>query len=157
MALYLVRHAHAGSRKAWSGEDRVRPLSKRGQCQADALLGVVAEPVAVVLSSPATRCVQTVEGVAQRAGLEVELDEALSEDREVEPARERLEGLLHQHRGAAVVACSHGDLIPKLLAQWAVMGAAIDLGQRTPKGSTWVLDAGEDGHVNAGRIVLPPD
>ena len=36
MTVYLVRHAKAGSRKGWSGDDEHRPLSKAGRAQARA-------------------------------------------------------------------------------------------------------------------------
>ena len=34
MTIYLVRHAKAGDRSAWPGDDFLRPLSRRGQIQA---------------------------------------------------------------------------------------------------------------------------
>ena len=37
MTLYLVRHGDAGSRSAWDGNDRDRPLNGRGRTQADRL------------------------------------------------------------------------------------------------------------------------
>ena len=37
MEIHLVRHAHAGNRSAWRGDDRVRPLSAKGRAQADAI------------------------------------------------------------------------------------------------------------------------
>ena len=40
--LYLVRHAKAGDRAAWKGDDRLRPLSKEGRRQADSLARLLA-------------------------------------------------------------------------------------------------------------------
>ena len=58
--VYLVRHAHAGSQKRWSGSDHDRPLSVRGQQQADGLVEVLGEyPVARILTSPRVRCRDT--------------------------------------------------------------------------------------------------
>ena len=36
MALYLVRHAKAASRREWTSDDRDRPLTESGTMQADA-------------------------------------------------------------------------------------------------------------------------
>src|SRR4051812_442509 len=58
----LVRHAHAGSKKQWSGPDHERPLSRRGQEQARDLAGVLAGlGVTRLLSSPALRCRETLQ------------------------------------------------------------------------------------------------
>ena len=60
--LYLVRHAHAGNKRQWQGADLARPLSAQGRKEA---LGLVeqlgARPTGRVLSSPAERCLQTVQ------------------------------------------------------------------------------------------------
>ena len=70
MAVLLVRHAKAGSRKDWSGDDRLRPLSKAGHRQAEALVPLlVGYPITRVLSSPFVRCVQTVLGDHQDAAV----------------------------------------------------------------------------------------
>ena len=62
MALLLVRHAKAGNRFDWDGEDVDRPLSTAGRRQAAGLVDELA-PYSVkrVLSSPFRRCVETVE------------------------------------------------------------------------------------------------
>jgi phosphohistidine phosphatase SixA len=75
---YLVRHAHAGDKRAWTGPDRLRPLSGSGRREAHGLLVQLRPyPVVRILSSPAVRCVQTVEPLAQRRGLPVERAEVL--------------------------------------------------------------------------------
>src|SRR5205809_614665 len=38
MTVYLVRHARAGDRHDWGGADDLRPLSKPGRRQAEALV-----------------------------------------------------------------------------------------------------------------------
>ena len=40
MTVYLVRHAKAGERGVWDGDDQLRPLSGRGHLQARGLLEV---------------------------------------------------------------------------------------------------------------------
>lgn len=155
MALYLVRHAHAGSRKAWKGDDLNRPLDDRGRRQAKGLLTVMPDRVAMVLSSPAVRCVETVQGVADRAGVSVQLDDGLFEEAPAEPIAKRLRHRLREHPGQPVVACSHGDLIPDLLERWAAKGADLDIDQGCAKGSTWVLEADRQGRIVGGTYVPP--
>ncbi|NDD87392.1 MAG: NUDIX hydrolase, partial [Actinobacteria bacterium] len=60
MSIFLVRHAKAGKRSQWDGEDVRRPLDEAGRRQALALADRLSEynPVALV-SSPAVRCRET--------------------------------------------------------------------------------------------------
>ena len=115
--LLLVRHASAGSRADWSGEDDARPLDARGLEQATALARVLpAYAPGRVLSAPVLRCVETVRPLAERLGLPVGLDPSLSEhahrhdpDAAVEALQQAVAG---QDGGPAVVACSQGGVIP---------------------------------------------
>ena len=53
---YFVRHAKAGSRGHWSGDDRKRPLSKKGVKQAEELVTTFATfDITAVYSSPYLR------------------------------------------------------------------------------------------------------
>ncbi|MFV0258407.1 MAG: SixA phosphatase family protein [Acidimicrobiales bacterium] len=135
MLLYLIRHAHAGTR-AGGPHDRYRPLSPDGQERAETLAGMLADrPIATVLSSPATRCVQTVEGIATGHGLAVIETDELFEGSRIDDA----EHLLAGQTGPEVVACSHGDLIPELVEAVARRGAVMT-GDRCRKGSIWILE-----------------
>ena len=131
MPVLLVRHASAGERAAWVGDDRLRPLDERGWRQAYGLVAQLA-PFAVrrVLSSPYLRCVQTVEPLARARGLEVEETPALAEGHEDEGVAMALE-----LAGTDTVLCTHGDLVPPILAAF-LPG---DAHAQSEKGSTWVL------------------
>ena len=77
MDVFFVRHAKAGSRRRFEGDDRLRPLSRNGRAQANALVEqLLRSDTTRVLTSPYTRCVETVAPLAKKLGLEVELDEA---------------------------------------------------------------------------------
>lgn len=106
----LLRHASAGDRFHWDGEDDLRPLDERGWRQAAELVDVLV-PLGVrrIVSSPYTRCYQTVEPLAVALGLAVEHDERLAEGAE-DAAAELL-------REEGVVACTHGDVIHALLGR----------------------------------------
>lgn len=79
--LHLLRHAHAGDAAAWRGPDEARPLSDKGEKQADRLgrflAGVGFEPDAII-TSPKVRAAQTAERVAEALGLEVITDDRLA-------------------------------------------------------------------------------
>ena len=84
MTLYVVRHANAGRRSNWTGDDRTRPLSDRGERQAKGIAAVIEErrakgSVPRILASPAIRCLQTVRPLATLAGAEVVEDARLFE------------------------------------------------------------------------------
>ena len=78
--VYVVRHAKAGSRERWDGDDTDRPLTKNGRAQAEALCRRL-RPVATatLLSSPYLRCVQTLEPLAEALDAKVASDDRLTE------------------------------------------------------------------------------
>ncbi len=78
--LHLLRHAHAGEPTNWTGSDDERPLSAKGEEQAERLgrflAGVGFRPD-VIVSSPKIRAARTAEIVARALDLEISLDERL--------------------------------------------------------------------------------
>ena len=107
MPLLVIRHARAGERSEWQGDDRKRPLDEKGRRQAAALVEELAPfSVTRILSSPYDRCVQTVEPLAAARGLEIELRDELGEE------RQSSEGvaLVRSLAGEDVAACVHGGL-----------------------------------------------
>jgi len=139
MAVYLVRHAHAGARHA-DHHDRYRQLSEKGWRRAGVLTELLADvPVDQVLSSPATRCVQTVQGVADRHGLDIVETEDLWEDADTSAVMAVLADAVGGKKSNTVVVSSHGNLIPVIVEQLGEAGAKIK-GRGCEKGSVWVLD-----------------
>ena len=134
-AIELVRHAKAHSREGWWGKpDTDRPLNQAGQRQADALAVSLAGGTAVtaVVSSPYVRCTATVAPLASGRGLEVTAEQALAEAAALPSfaaddqwivsawvggrAIALIDRLVGQYPDGRVVACTHGDVIPALLA-----------------------------------------
>ncbi len=151
MTIFLVRHAHAGKRSEWEGDDKTRPISARGVVQTEAVTSLLARrPVTRVVSSPYVRCVQTVEPLAAAAGLSVEVDERLAEGADLDAAFD----LLVELDGVHGVACTHGDLIPPLLRRLVAMGMAVDGPLLDQKGSVWVIHL-KNGVPTKGRYVPP--
>ncbi|MEW9529005.1 NUDIX domain-containing protein [Microbispora sp. NPDC049125] len=113
--LLFVRHGLAGSRQEWEGDDDLRPLDERGKAQARALATVLGgyRPE-VLISSHSARCTQTLQPYADRHGMEIVTDKALSESGYDPREAGRLLGeLLAAGRPAAL--CSHGKVLPELL------------------------------------------
>jgi phosphohistidine phosphatase len=80
--LHLLRHADAGDPAAWKGSDDERPLSAKGEGQAERLgqlLARVAFAPDAIVSSPKVRASRTAEIVAKALGLEIRLDERLGQ------------------------------------------------------------------------------
>jgi 8-oxo-dGTP diphosphatase len=151
MTVYLVRHARAGSRSRWEGDDARRPLSKPGRVQAAAIAERLAqEPIDVVVSSPYARCVGTVEPLAARLGIAVETSEALAEGARLSQSLPLFEKLQDRE----VVLCTHGDVMQDLLDHFGRHGVELR-DHRMEKGSVWVFDVGDDG-VERARYVPPP-
>ena len=99
MSLLLHRHARAGDREEWEGDDRVRPIDKRGRKQAEALVDALAGfAIDRIVSSPYLRCIESVEPLAEARGLEIELDERLAAHR-LDDVPELLEELDGRARG----------------------------------------------------------
>jgi 8-oxo-dGTP diphosphatase len=151
MSVYLVRHAKAGSRRNWTGDDELRPLSKAGRAQARALgKTLAAAGVTRTMSSPYVRCRETVEPLAARAGVALEVSDALAEGASLADSLRLLEKVLTEE----AVLCTHGDVLGNLLMHYSHLG--IDLGDdRIEKASVWVLEV-VDGDVRSARYVPPP-
>ncbi|MEU4508107.1 NUDIX hydrolase [Nonomuraea wenchangensis] len=106
--LVLVRHATAGSRAEWDGDDERRPLDAGGRAQAAVLATALpAYRPELLMSSPSHRCVQTLEPY----GGEILLDPLLSEEGQ-DP---RKTPVLVREITVPAVVCSHGKVLPGLI------------------------------------------
>jgi len=103
----LVRHASAGDRTVWDADDLLRPLDERGRAQAEELVSRLTRfRVDTIYSSPAARCIETVEPLASSLGLPVVVRDELAEEHQWEDGGSLLEELA----GRDVVVCGHGGL-----------------------------------------------
>ncbi|QFY09370.1 hypothetical protein GBF35_24410 [Nonomuraea phyllanthi] len=138
--LELVPHCSSVSRTGWVGDHDIRPLSDQGHQQADALVAALGTDVDAIFSSPALRCRQTVEPLARAANRPIETLEELAEGDGFRKPEAWTEGplapmagpvagawaagrmlraltiMVDRGAGGRVVASSHGDVIPVLLA-----------------------------------------
>lgn len=147
-AVLLVRHAKAGSRSQWDGDDDLRPLSSTGHDQAQRLARLLAlfGPDRVH-SAPPVRCRDTVAPL----GLPVVDEPLLGESGYgADPAA----GLARFRELAAVpgvtVLCSQGGVIPDVVG---TLTGRDDVSSR--KASTWVLTFAGGGLLSADHHPRP--
>jgi phosphohistidine phosphatase len=141
--LHLLRHAHAGDPLAWDGPDERRPLSDKGEKQADRLGRFLVEvgfaPDAVI-TSPKVRAAQTAEIVARHLGVPVVVDSRLGGGLDFEA----VEAILHDAGDPArPVLVGHDpdftDLVETLTSSAAVTmkkGAMIRIDVERPLGTS---------------------
>ena len=136
MPIYLVRHAKAGSRSAWIGDDRVRPLVDNGWDQAQQLATRLSTlNPSVLWSSPYLRCQQTLQPLGELCGLDVVVDSRLEEESPLEKSLAVLDDAPDN-----AVLCSHGDVIPDAVN--GLIRRGMDVGEvprALKKGSVFVL------------------
>ena len=145
MTIYIVRHAKAGKRSEWHDDDNLRPLSKTGWKQAE----LVAEQlkkleITSLISSPATRCVQTLEPLAKLTKLKLEIDKRLFEHGDVADMLE-----IADEVEDSTVLSSHGDMIPELIKTLERRGMKIESKPDWRKGSVWVIERTNRGFKSA--------
>ncbi len=155
--IYLVRHAKAGSRHHFHGNDRLRRLSPAGQRQAQALAIrfvpiLAAAEVKTLISSPFLRCIETLRPTAKAIGARIETDECLSEGRSFVEVLALLASLPD-----AAVVCSHGDVIPYTIEAVGRRGCEFLSPPEWRKASVWELDRDSDGEITTANAWPPPD
>jgi 8-oxo-(d)GTP phosphatase len=149
---YLVRHVKAGDRSKWSGDDRSRPPSKAGHRQAKALVHILSGRIIErILSSPAIRCIETVDPLADQRGLPIEKRDDLLEGAPLSGMLALLDAL----RSTPSVLCGHGDLIPAVIEYFEERGASIGPDRGWKKGSVWILER-EAGIIVSATYIPPP-
>jgi 8-oxo-dGTP diphosphatase len=155
----VVRHARAGSKKQWSGPDLLRPLDSVGERHAIELVDKLAAiPIRRLISSPALRCVQTLEPLANHTGLTIERCELLGPDGD---ARAVLGGLAEEALRDAVL-CTHGEVMRPMLRRMrrrhvTILGEPGPRGWLLRKGTAWQLALADDGRITELRAYAPVD
>lgn len=117
-----LRHAKALGRGDWTGSDATRPLTERGRRQAKAIVGPLrAYGVRRILSSDATRCVETVTPLARALERPIRMTPEISQDAWEEGLSDprTVVGKRVRARKPAVL-CSHGPVLPDILNELAL-------------------------------------
>jgi 8-oxo-(d)GTP phosphatase len=165
--LILARHASAGRKADWVGDDFARPLDAAGEADARVLTGLLScfAPAARVISSPARRCTETVRPYAEESGGTVEAEACMvpygrspdfsSRTELADALGHLLSALVAQRR--PVILCLHRENLPEVLAATcAALGApaAVPADPSLPKGGFWVAHTmgGSGGASRAGGL-----
>ena len=158
MRLTIMRHARAIPKRVWEGDDELRPLDDVGLAQAAGLAPRLAAAVEVrrLVSSPALRCVQTLQPLADVVGLPIEPWDALGRH----AGAAGLRSTLGHPAFDDVVLCTHGEVMRPLLRTLRRRGAGHD-GARLDgrlvlaKGSAWLMSIDSDGSVSSFEHLAP--
>lgn len=149
----MLRHAAAGNREKWKGNDRERPLTKKGRREAAAIAAALqGSGIERIVTSPFLRCIETVEPLAKATGAKIEISEALAEGPDVDAAYDLVDSLV----GANAVLCSHGDVIPATINRLVWLGLSLESRFYCSKGSIWEIDV-DRGKFASARYVPPPE
>ncbi|WP_375489809.1 NUDIX domain-containing protein [uncultured Jatrophihabitans sp.] len=143
----LVRHAKAGKRSEWRGNDDLRPLDDTGRTQADSLVSFLTcfAPTRVVSAAP-VRCTQTVAPFADKYGFDISIESAFGDKQFAKsPATSETTFWSLAKPGTVNVIASQGDTIPGLIDRLARGVRPAD----TRKGAAWVLSVVDGTVVSA--------
>jgi broad specificity phosphatase PhoE/ADP-ribose pyrophosphatase YjhB (NUDIX family) len=150
--LFLARHAHAGNRTRWIGDDSVRGLSPKGQRQAKTLAKRLQHGgITRLISSPYGRCVETLAPLSKRLGINVEKHKGLAET----GTEKALESLVDEVKQERVVLSTHGNIVPAILRLLLSDGLKLNSSYQSEKASLWAIKF-QDGEPAEASYAPPP-
>ena len=124
--MLLLRHASAGERLSSPGVDRFRRLDETGRVTARQLVWSLADrTITEIVSSPLSRCIETVAPLSAARGLAVDARWELAPDSELDDIVTLLVDLPE-----TTLVCTHREVFQKLLGWDAPC----------EKGAIWVLE-----------------
>lgn len=155
--LLIVRHGTAGRKARYKGDDRKRPLDRKGRAQAASLVPqLLAFGASSVFAADRSRCVQTVEPLAHELGVPITLETTLTEEAyAADPKAAHKRMLEIAALGGTPAICSQGKVIPYLIDWWCERDGVKPDKSRNRKGSTWVLSLSEGRLVAADHMPSP--
>ena len=153
----IVRHGTAGSKSRYKGDDRKRPLDKRGRAQAESLVGqLLAFGASELYAADRVRCHQTLEPLAEELGVTIHNEPALTEEAYSDNRKTARHRILEiASAGGTPVICTQGKVIPDLIAWWCERDKVRPDKSRNRKGSTWVMSMADGNLVAADHIGSP--
>jgi 8-oxo-(d)GTP phosphatase len=153
----IVRHGTAGSKSRYKGDDRKRPLDKRGRAQAESLVGVLlAFGANTLYSADRVRCRQTLEPLADELGTTIHDEPLLTEEAYADNRKAAKNRVLEiAAAGGTPVICTQGKVIPDLIAWWCERDGIRPDKSRNRKGSVWVMSLAGGRLIAADHIGSP--
>lgn len=153
----VLRHACAGEKRFWHGEDLLRPLDPRGRWESSRLVSLLAGYApGTLVSSAAQRCVESLLPYAVAASHRVTTDPAFTVGAPVPAAPvPRLRALLDAPHDGLLI-CTHGELVPELVGE---LCSRFDAPQPEDpalrKGAFWVFHTTDDAIVSLEHHAVP--
>ncbi len=152
----ILRHAFAGHKGDFSGPDQGRMLDATGERDAEHLVAALTQqPIARLVSSPATRCIQTLGPLAEAIDLPIELWDGLGPDAD---SSNLVECFTNQSFSRAVL-CTHGEVMSPLLRtaefRSVVQETGLDGHALLAKGTAWRLHLTPKGKLFGFKHVVP--
>nr|WP_246394986.1 NUDIX hydrolase [Corynebacterium anserum] len=135
-----VRHAKAHDRKGWGGDDNLRPLTKKGRRQAEALASELEgyRPLNLASAEP-ERCQNTASPVAQQLELELHVNPQLGDVAWNEDPTTALDAFHAATTFPVSAIVAQGNVIPGIIEKLSG-DAHIEIeDMRVKKSSVWVL------------------
>lgn len=153
----IVRHATAGRKARYKGDDTQRPLDRNGRNQAKSLVPqLMAFGATTLYAADRLRCVKTIEPLARALDLPIAVEPTLTEEAyaaDPEAARQRLMEIVAL--GGTPTICSQGRVIPYLIDWWCERDGIEPDKSRNRKGSTWVMSLSGDRLIAADHLPSP--
>ena len=153
----IVRHGTAGRKARYKGDDRKRPLDKRGRAQAASLVPqLLAFGARSVHAADRVRCLQTVEPLAEKLNCAITMESALTEEayaKDPDAAHRRVLDIAAS--GGTPVICTQGKVIPFLIDWWCRRDGVKPDKSRNRKGSTWVISLANGRVIAADHLPSP--
>ncbi|KQP57806.1 NUDIX domain-containing protein [Agreia sp. Leaf283] len=121
-AIIALRHAKAIPAFDFDGRDSARPLTHRGELEAQSIVaGLSAFGPAVIRSSTALRCQQTVAPTAEALGITVKKTDSIAQDAfENGTSDIRSQVGKRVRRRVTSILCSHGPVLPEIMREVAL-------------------------------------
>ena len=153
--VFVIRHTDAGERRSWGEPDELRPISRAGLRQARRVADLLGDVrFTRLVSSPYLRCIQSLEPIAERAGLDITIAHELDED---EPPAGTEAWVLAASTDGPAALSTHGANVEGFVRRLVERGVAIG-GDGTvawAKGSIWRIDV-HDGRIRGATYLAPP-
>ena len=156
MRITIVRHAFAGHKGTFGGPDEGRMLDAVGERDAEHLVAaLIQRPIERLVSSPATRCIQTLGPLAEAIDLPIELWDGLGPDAD----SSNLVECFTKPSFSRAVLCTHGEVMSPLLRTAAfrslLRNTGLDDRKLLAKGTAWRLHLTPKGKLFGFKHVVP--
>ena len=137
----LLRHAKAITRQEWQGDDDDRPLDSLGSYQADRLIPIyTVYKIEEIHTSDAVRCFDTVNTLARRLEISLEVNGKLGEStykKDKEKAVDYCKDLIKESK--SILICSHNPILPKLLNKLTKKADVEADDEKLHPASSWII------------------